>query len=333
MKHRMILLVAGAVWALATPCLLAQAPAPDPAPAAAPAPAPAPNVAAKPPPMIPAAILKFTERGVGMEGQGATVADLLFAGLVERPELLLVERADLDKVLAEAELTASGVVSDKEATQIGRLTGAKILITGAVFKAGNKNYLVARIIGTETGRVMGKSVDGPEGVDELARRLAAAVATQIIEGGDKLVAPAVNPDTRLLDLKKQLAGKKLPAVCVKITELHLGRAAIDPAAETELSHFLHELGATLIDATKGDVSQAVYRIEGEAMSETGLTLRNLVSVRGRVEVKVLDRAGKIVAVDRQTAVKLDVTEVLAGKAALQEAAAQLAERLLPKLAE
>jgi len=36
-------------------------------------------------------------------------------------------------------------------------------------------------------------------------------------------------------------------------------------------------------------------------------------------------------VDRQTALVVDLTEQLAGKAALQEAAARLAERLLPKL--
>jgi hypothetical protein len=35
--------------------------------------------------------------------------------------------------------------------------------------------------------------------------------------------------------------------------------------------------------------------------------------------------------DRQTAVAVDLSEQLAGKAALQEAAAVLAERMLPKL--
>ena len=39
----------------------------------------------------------------------------------------------------------------------------------------------------------------------------------------------------------------------------------------------------------------------------------------------------LVLVDRQTAVVVDLSEQLAGKAALQEAAAVIAERLLPKL--
>jgi ribosomal protein L14 len=58
----------------------------------------------------------------------------------------------------------------------------------------------------------------------------------------------------------------------------------------------------------------------------------MVSVRARVEVKVVDRkTGRVIAVDRQTALVVDLSEQVAGKAALQAAAADLAERLLPKI--
>ena len=39
----------------------------------------------------------------------------------------------------------------------------------------------------------------------------------------------------------------------------------------------------------------------------------------------------MMATDPQTAVMVDLTEQFAGKAALQEAAAQIAERMLPKI--
>jgi hypothetical protein len=57
---------------------------------------------------------------------------------------------------------------------------------------------------------------------------------------------------------------------------------------------------------------------------------NLISCKSRVEVKAT-RAGEIVGIDRQTGVGVDITEQTAAKAALQEAAADLAERLIPKL--
>ena len=44
-----------------------------------------------------------------------------------------------------------------------------------------------------------------------------------------------------------------------------------------------------------------------------------------------EKTDKVIATDRQTAVVVDLTEQIAGKAALQRAAAEIAERLLPKL--
>jgi len=58
---------------------------------------------------------------------------------------------------------------------------------------------------------------------------------------------------------------------------------------------------------------------------------NLVSCRARVEIKVRDKAtGQLLAVDRQTSVAVDLSEQIAGKTALQQAAAELAERVIPK---
>ena len=42
-------------------------------------------------------------------------------------------------------------------------------------------------------------------------------------------------------------------------------------------------------------------------------------------------SGEIIAIDRQTSVAVGLTERIAGKSALQSAAALIAERLLPKI--
>jgi curli biogenesis system outer membrane secretion channel CsgG len=104
--------------------------------------------------VYPAALFAFEERGAGVRDYGAKVTDILFAKLAARPELFLVDRADLKKILAEAELNLSGAVKAGEATKIGQLTGAKLLVTGSVIQADRKTYLIAKIIGTETSRVL-----------------------------------------------------------------------------------------------------------------------------------------------------------------------------------
>ena len=46
----------------------------------------------------------------------------------------MVERAELEKILGEQELGLSGTVSADTAAKVGNLTGAKVLVTGRVFK-------------------------------------------------------------------------------------------------------------------------------------------------------------------------------------------------------
>ena len=119
---------------------------------------------------------------------------------------------------------------------------------------------------------------------------------------------------------------------MKIAERHIGAVKIDPAAETEVGRYSRATGFSLIDPEEGVKGKADILIVGEAFSETAARHGNLISVKARVEIKAIDRkTDKIIAVDRQTALVIDLTENIAGKAAIEEAAAILAERILPKL--
>ena len=284
--------------------------------------------------VVPAAIFAFQERGEGVKGYGSKVSDILFARLATKPALYLVERDEMDKLLKEHELNLSGAVTPGQATQVGQLTGAKILITGSIIEADKTLYVVAKVIGTETSRVLGESVQGKAGDDigPLTEQLAEKVAAVVSGQSDKLVAKVPKIEDRLAALKLRLAGKAKPTLSIRISERHVGHATIDPAAETELTLFAREAGFDVLDIAS--VKKADYEISGEGFSEFALRRGNLVSVKARLEIKVTDRAtDKIVTTDRQTAVIVDLTEQIAGKAALQEAAAQLAERMLPKLAK
>lgn len=290
--------------------------------------------AKKAPTVYPVAVLPFQERGTEVKGFGGKVTDLLFANLVTNPDLFLVEREDLQKVLDELKLNLSGLVKSDQATAVGQLTGAKILVTGSVIQVDKSIYVVAKIIGTETSRVLGAPVKGDVAGDlaPLVAELAGEVGKTIKTRAKQLVAKPVTREDRIAKLKKQIRGKKLPAVLVTLKESHVGRATVDPAAQTELMLLLTELGFKVIDPEKGKAAEADVMLIGEGLSEFAGRIGELVSVKARLEVKAVDPAGgKVLAVDRQTAVVVDLTEQLAGKAALQEAAAQIADRLLPKI--
>src|SRR5690606_30251057 len=116
--------------------------------------------------------------------------DLLFAELAADPTMFLVDREELDKVLTEQSLGASGVVNASEAAQLGQLTGAKLLVTGSVMQVDRKTFLVAKIMGTETTRVVGAAVNAKSS-DELAPLVgnpAKEISKTMAEQKSKLVA-------------------------------------------------------------------------------------------------------------------------------------------------
>lgn len=284
--------------------------------------------------VYPTAIFAFAERGEGAKGYGQKTSDILFAQLAVDPNLMLVDRQDLDKALGEASLGLGGMVTPGQATQVGQLTGAKILVTGSVIEADKTLYLVAKIIGTETSRVLGESVKGrtSDEIGPLVETLAKQVAATIVKDADKLMAKTVKMEDRIAALNKRLGNARRPSVRIEVTERHVGQATIDPAAETELGLFCKETGFEVWDSKSGAGKQADIVLRGEGFSEFAARRGDLISVKARVEVKAVDRAtDRVIAVDRQTAVEVDLTEQIAGKKALQEAAAAIAERMLPKL--
>jgi len=283
-------------------------------------------------PPIPAAILTFAERGAGVKGEGAKVSDILFGELVTSEAIFLVDRADLDKVFQELELSQSGAVSQQDAVKAGQLVGAKLMIMGSIIEAGESLYLVAKIVSTETSRTIGTRVKG--GVDDelgtLVEKLATEVATKISESAKDLLPPPRDAKDIAAQLINALGDQPRPTVSISVPEVHIGTPVPDPAAQTEISNILQQAGFTLLDSaskTKPDV-----RITGEAFSEFAMRRGNLVSVRARVEISAVDvKTDRILLADRATTTAVGLSEHTTGKDALQLAGSQLAERLGPAL--
>jgi hypothetical protein len=278
------------------------------------------------------AVFDFESKDEAVRDLGPKVATLINASLSAEPQLITVERAELEKVLGEQELGLSGTVSPDTAAKVSQLTGAKVLVTGRVFKADKELILVAKIIGTETSRVYGEMVTGGAqgSIADLSSALAKKIAATVAEKGDTLVAKVESREHRIERILKSLKEGPRPSVSIRLPESHFGLPVIDPAAETELAFILQKAGFTMVD-DKSD-KKPDLEITGQAFSAYGLRKGNLVSCKSRIEVKVHERlGGKILAQDSQTSVAVDIAEQTAAKTALQNAADELAERLLPKL--
>ena len=284
---------------------------------------------------LPLAVFDFQAADRALEKKGAEIGVLLNAFLSAQSDIFLVERQEVEKLLGEQEFGLSSAVSPDSAAKVGALVGAKVLVTGRVFESGGKGYLVAKVMGTETGRVFGDVTTTPslDNLDAPVAQLAEKIAAIVAKQSPVLVARVEDPAARVDRLKKIVSGKKLPAVFVSIPEQHLARPVIDPAAQTELMKTLQEVGFEVLTADQVIGRGDVATISGEAFSEFGLRRGNLVSCRARIEVTLKDASGKLLATDRQMDVAVDIAEHVAGKKALEAAALKLADRLVPKLAQ
>lgn len=268
----------------------------------------------------------------GSEGKGADVATLMTTLLSNDPGLLLVERAELSKILGEFELNLGGTVDPGAAAKIGHLAGADILVTGRMFQTGDDHFIASKAISVSTGRIFGDLAEYEKGesIAAAAQALSEKVSKRIADNRSILLPAVETNEARLARLAKLIEGKTLPTVYVSIPEEHLSARVPDPAAQTEIQKTLQDLGFQLVD--KESAAQAT--IKGEAFSELGARHANLVSCRARIEVVVKSDTKKDnVKVDRETSVAADLAENIAAKSALQRGGASLAERLIPLLVQ
>jgi hypothetical protein len=279
------------------------------------------------------AVLSFQSSDDTLDKKGAEVATLLEADLSSSDHTVMVERQDVEKILSEQELGASGLVSADSAAKIGSLTGAQVLVTGRLFAVGDQYMIVAKIIGTETGRVYGVTTTMSDlgGLPQAAHDLSGKIDGVLTSRADVLVAHEESSDQRMQRLKTLLGQRPLPSVMVSITERDYSQPAIDPAAQTEMKMELQHLGFPVIDADQTD-RKADILITGEAFSEFGARHGYLVSSRSRIELKVVRTStGELLLTDRETQIAVDTGDRTAGKQALEKAADKLVERILPKL--
>lgn len=266
------------------------------------------------------------------------IVSLLTVNLSSDAHFVIVDRSELDKVLAEQELGRSGNITPDSAARIGQLTGAKILVTGREFNAldgGDGLVVIANVIGTETGRVFSKTVQGSKtNLVELIAGLSQQVAQTIVEQSTNFNAgiPASRED-RIAEILKKITGEKRPAVSVKINEQMPDGSIDHQTAETEFGLLFQKAGFTVVDDKSGKKADVI--VTGDAiLADIPKVGTKFVSGHAILAIKAQQRTtGKILSLDRQEGVAVDAGEAMAAKQALQIATDDMAERLLPLLAQ
>jgi len=85
------------------------------------------------------------------------LGDLLIACAQKTPGVTFVERAALNKILAEQKISLAGLTDDKTKVQVGKLLGAKYIISGGMVVVDNKLKINAHLFDVESSRVVKSS--------------------------------------------------------------------------------------------------------------------------------------------------------------------------------
>jgi TolB-like protein len=102
------------------------------------------------------AVLDFTDLKGTQSELGKYIAEQLTVNLViAKRDFAVLDRANLQKILAEHSLTAKGLIDPKNAKQLGMFAGVDALILGVIIPKGENMDLTAKIISTETAEIVG----------------------------------------------------------------------------------------------------------------------------------------------------------------------------------
>lgn len=108
------------------------------------------------------------------------IQQMLLTELAQNPALRVVERSQLRSILEEQDLVRSGHVDPSTAARIGRLVGARYVVTGAFMDVYGAFRLDGRIVDVETGEIL-KTEEIRNRKENLYQMLV-DMATRITEG-------------------------------------------------------------------------------------------------------------------------------------------------------
>lgn len=105
------------------------------------------------------AVLPFVNSAIGASNAELAplskgIADLLLTEMAQNPAIRMVERENIVKLLDEQNLARDGRVDDATAARIGKLLGAKHMVTGTfVTDRSGTMVITLKSIDSETGRI------------------------------------------------------------------------------------------------------------------------------------------------------------------------------------
>ena len=157
--------------------------------------------------------------GKGISGMDASiVSDFLREALVNTMKFKVLERSNMEQILAEQKFQISGCTSEECAVKLGRLLNVQRVIVGSVSKLDVMYYVSIRMVDVEKGEIVYADSGETDSMKELrgiCNQLAGRLAE--FEVTKTKVTPEV-PKPKIIEKPVEIIPKPLPTFETKIVK-------------------------------------------------------------------------------------------------------------------
>ena len=207
------------------------------------------------------AVLPFVNSAIGASNAELAplskgIADLLITDMSQNTGIRVVERENIERILGEQNLARDGRVDDATAARIGKLLGAKHMVTGSFITDRSGTMVITlKSIDTETGIINWTHRDQDKTDNFLA--LVGKISATANSG---LKLPALTPQARQTSEARAEKQKKVPFAAVMMYSKAI--AAQDAGNKAEAIELFNQTISKFPDFE--DAKKAKAKLEGGA---------------------------------------------------------------------
>lgn len=154
------------------------------------------------------AVADFTGLNVS-QAEASIIASFLRTELVNLGSFNVMDRNNMDTILAEQKFQASGCTEQQCAVEIGKLLNVRQMAVGSLSKLLEKYYIAVNLVDVETGRIIASYDAGASSADELKQ--ASRTLAQKIQAGGEIPLETKSPPVA----RKWAMGVLYPGVALK----------------------------------------------------------------------------------------------------------------------
>ena len=134
------------------------------------------------------AVMEFT--GINASpSEAAVVSEFVRSAVIQSGDFIVVDKKNMDKILAEQAFQQSGCTSDECAVKLGKVLNTQKIIVGSYSMMGQTRFMNARLVDVETGKIEASAKEkgfSPNDADSASESLVAKLL------GKQPPAPAQN---------------------------------------------------------------------------------------------------------------------------------------------